>query len=124
MKITKEEILKRLERCVVHFTDLESHTKASEWAHNTGMRWCTGASYLADSSYGDYKDGICHDFNNRDCCSLEWAKNHSYTIIPSSEFISWITTDTETKEFTIKDMVKVTIGIPKTTKPAEPTIGS
>lgn len=63
--------------------------------HGQGMKWCTGVSYLENTSYNVHNEGTCY-YGIGEYSSLDIAEKYNYKILEWSDYMQ--------KEFTKADL--------------------
>ena len=87
MKITELK-----ENQVVHCKTHEEAERVLELAHEAGMKWRAGNSYIEDDNWGRYQEETCYKFTSGSFGRIPFFKSEGYEIIPSEKI-----TDMENK---------------------------
>ena len=73
------------EKQVVHCATKEEAKRICKIAHDNGLKWKNGDSYLDEINFEDYKEETCYSFNLYMYGHLYFYKQENYEIIPSTQ---------------------------------------
>lgn len=81
---------------VMHCKTEEEARDFLTYLNSIGKRWCSGTSYLDNTSYDVYGSQTAYYFNRDEFSNVLWYKKNNYTILEWSDFMN--------KEFTKADL--------------------
>jgi hypothetical protein len=73
---------------VMHCKTAKEAKDFCNYLHEHGKTWCTGQSYKEQTQWGTYKQNTVYHFNDGVFGSLNYAKDHKYTILEWSDFMN------------------------------------
>ena len=73
------------EKQVVHCATEEEAKRICKLAHDNGLKWDNGYSYLEVNYWEEYKEQTCYDFNIDAFADIKFHKQRGYEIIPSTQ---------------------------------------
>lgn len=91
--LKKQEIeysntLKLHDNEVVHCRTEKEATEVFEIAHDLGYKWCTGQSFVDDTSFSYYREKTCYDILCGELSERSYYEEIGKTIISAEEFIA------------------------------------
>lgn len=70
---------------VVHCATEEEAIRICKIAHENGLKWIAGTSYIGENNWEEYKEETCYNFNNGAFEFIDYYKEEGYDIIPSTQ---------------------------------------
>jgi len=71
---------------VVNATTLEDSERLCKMAHELGLKWKWGSSYLIENNWLDYEEEMCYDFNLGSYGDMGFYKDRNFKIYDAKEF--------------------------------------
>ncbi len=94
-KFNWDEFKNKDNKIVVHCKTEEEAKDFCKRMHEHGMKWCNGESYLENTSYNAYNEGMCYH-GSGEYSSRVFAEKYNYKILEWSDYMN--------KEFTMADL--------------------
>lgn len=94
-KFNWDEFKNKDNKIVVHCKTEEEAKDFCGQMHGQGMKWCTGDSYLENTSYNVHNEGTCY-YGIGEYSSRVYAEKYNYKILEWSDYMQ--------KEFTKSDL--------------------
>lgn len=105
--LTAEEVIAHFEnqnlysrlvksKVAIHCKTEEEAKQLLKWAHNQGLKWSDGQSYLGDIKYSRYKNNTCYSISNGGYSSISFYEPAGYDIIKFSSIPEFQTNPTIT----------------------------
>lgn len=93
--LTAEEVIARFEyqdlysrlvkpKVAIHCETKEEAEQLLSWAHDQGLKWSTGQSYLGDTAYSRHKNNTCYSILNGGYSNISFYESEGYDIIKFS----------------------------------------
>lgn len=86
------------ENQAVHCATKEEAKRICKIAHDNGLKWNTGRTYIGENNWEEYKEETCYNFNLNVFESLYYYKKEGYEIIPSTKITEEPKPKTELKK--------------------------
>lgn len=94
-KFNWDEFKNKYNKIAVHCKTEEEAKDFCRQMHGQGMKWCTGDSYLENTNYNVYNEGMCY-YGIGEYSSRVYAEKYNYKILEWSDYMQ--------KEFTKADL--------------------
>lgn len=94
-KFNWDEFKNKDNKIVVHCKTEEEAKDFCKRMHEHGMKWCNGESYLENTSYNAYNEGMCYH-GSGEYSSRVFAEKYNYKILEWSDYMQ--------KNFTKSDL--------------------
>lgn len=74
------------DRIVISARTEEEDLRIRTWAHERGLKWHEGSSYLDICYWAVYKENTCYSLPRGEFSDQLWYKSEGYTVITVPEF--------------------------------------